>query len=77
MSTTITQTSETVRALRLTDDYVYTVGGNGITAIEPYDEIGQGAYVPWFNVWRGRELWLKVNAAHVRAIEYVQEGGQS
>ena len=76
MSSQITKRPETIRALYLTDDVRLTVGGNGVTAIEPYDEAGQGAYVPWFNVWRGQSLWLKVNAAHVRSVEYAQGKGE-
>lgn len=66
----ITKRPETVRALYLLGDYMYAVGDNGITAIQPYDEVGQQAYVPWFNVWRGQSLWRKVNAAHVSSVEY-------
>lgn len=75
-SNEITKRPEIVHALYLTNDVWYTVGGNGVTAIEPYDEVGQSAYVPWFNVWRGQTLWLKVNAAHVRTVEYAAQEGE-
>ena len=48
----------------------WVLGVNGITKIEPYDETGEMACVPWFNVWQGERLICKVNAAFVHRVEY-------
>lgn len=71
MSTVITKESRLVIGLQMDGGY-HHVGSDGVTAIEPYDEVGQMAYVPWFNVWRGETLYCKVNAAHVVSVQYKQ-----
>lgn len=75
MSTTITNEPTLVVGLQM-DGGSYHVGSDGVTAIEPYDEVGQNsgllAYVPWFNVWRGQNLYLKVNGAYVVSVQYKQ-----
>lgn len=71
MSDVITKNARIVKRLVL-QERDYEVGYDGITAIEPYDEYGQMTYVPWFNVWRGAELWCKVNGAFAQVVEYGQ-----
>lgn len=48
----------------------YTVGKDSVTAIEPYDEAGDMAYVAWFNVWCGETLYTKVNSRFVSRVFY-------
>lgn len=74
ISNAITKRPEMVLMLYLSCGDVYAVGGDNVTAIEPYDEYGEMSYVPWFNVWRGAELWCKVNGAHVSTVTYFNEG---
>ena len=72
-SNAITKRPEQISRLRLSNGDGYAVGGNGVTAIEPYDEYGEMSYVPWFNVWRGETLWCKVNGAHVSTVQYRED----
>lgn len=73
-SNDLTTEPRTVRALRFPHgQYIYEVGSNGVTAIEPVDVAGQMAHVPWFNVWRGETLACKVNAAHVAVVQYAPD----
>lgn len=69
MGEPITKNKRTVRRLVL-EERDYEVGYDDISAIEPYDEYGQMTYVPWFNVWRGTDLWCKVNGAFAQVVEY-------
>lgn len=67
----ITKTPQIIRSL--CNDLAqcsYTVGKDGVTAIEPYDEPGEMAYVAWFNVWRGQTLYAKINGHFISAIFY-------
>jgi hypothetical protein len=67
----ITKESHTVKSLALDLAQTnHTVGKDGVTAIEPYDEPGDMAYVAWFNVWRGQTLYAKVNSRFVSAVFY-------
>lgn len=46
-------------------DAVYTVGINGVTRIECYREAGQGGYVPWFTVYSGSFLAVRLSGQSV------------
>lgn len=70
---TITKAPSAVRCIDFGGSSI-SVGTNGVTAIEPYDEFGQMSYVPWFNVWKDHVLDCKVNAAHVQTVYYVRKG---
>jgi hypothetical protein len=52
----------------------YKVGRDGITRIEAYDEHGNGAFVPWFAVYKGDEMVMRVNAAYISGVVY-EDGG--
>ena len=54
------------------EDYGATVlvGCGGVTKIEAYGEPGQGAYVPWFAVWKGDVIDSRYNAALCVLVEY-------
>lgn len=47
----------------------YRVGSAGVTRIEAYGEPGQGAYVPFFAVWKGDHLAWRV-PAHLVSVAY-------
>jgi hypothetical protein len=51
-----------------------TVGHKGVTAIQPYREDGQMSLVTWFAVYRGDELWKRLNCAYVAEITYAPRG---
>ena len=51
-------------------DIEYKVGSLGVTKIECYEEHGQMAFVPYFAVYRGKHLWLRV-PAEGNVVEYV------
>jgi hypothetical protein len=42
--------------------YIWTVGRNGITKIEPYGENGHMAPIPWLAIWKGEEITARVPA---------------
>lgn len=44
-----------------------------VTRIEPYNEAGQGAEVPWFRVWDGDKLVCRVNASSIAVVWYKKE----
>lgn len=48
----------------------WIVGGQDVTEIEAYDEVGAEAMVPWFAVYKGRTLVARVNAAKVETVIY-------
>ncbi len=47
------------------DGDFWTVGKGGVTAIVAYGETGQMAYVPWFAVYKGEHLMMRIDASHV------------
>jgi len=47
-----------------------TVGLAGVTAISVYREVGNGAMVPWFKVWKGGRLHARLNAQHMTEVVY-------
>jgi hypothetical protein len=53
----------------------HTVGRFGVTKISVFDENGEMAHVPWFEVWKGEALYARVNAKYVSEVLY-QEGQQ-
>ncbi len=54
----------------------HRVGENGVTRISVFDENGEMAHVPWFEVWKGNALYARVNAKYVCEVRY-QEGQPS
>ena len=55
------------------DGSAITVGCFGVTRIEPYNEDGGMSFVPWFIVWRGDAMAMKVNAAHLASVIYASQ----
>lgn len=51
-------------------DWQPTVGRNGVTKIEAYDETGQMAYVSWFAIYVGDEAVWRVNGNYVVEVGY-------
>jgi hypothetical protein len=49
------------------------VGGNGITSIRPYEELGKMAAVTWLAVFKGDVIVKRLNTAYVGEITYFQE----
>ena len=47
-----------------------TVGANGITKIEPYNEFAGPDYVLWFAIYVGEPLTWRVNGRYVVEIYY-------
>ena len=45
----------------------------GRRKIHHADETGEMSYVPWFEVWKGDQLFARVNASYVSEVFY-QEG---
>jgi len=43
----------------------FRVGHNGVTLIEPYDESGHMANIPWLAVFAGEVIIARVPADHV------------
>jgi hypothetical protein len=54
-------------------DWNPSLGANGVTKIEAYDEVGQMAYVPWFAIYVGNEIVRRVNAVYVVEVVYATE----
>ena len=46
-----------------TKSYAWTVGTDGVTAIVPYQEPGQGAMVTWMAVYAGDTIVARMPAA--------------
>jgi len=51
----------------------YKVGAGGATRIVAYNECGQMEVVPWFAVYEGDVLTIRVNAAHVETVHYAEQ----
>lgn len=51
----------------------WEVGHNDVNAIRLESVPGDGAFVPWFQVWRNGELWQRVNGKYVESITYVSQ----
>lgn len=68
----LTLAPQTIESIVIGDNaqLATTVGKWGVTMIEAYDENGDGACVAWFNVWKGRTLYAKVNSRWVSAVYY-------
>ena len=47
------------------------VGYNGVTAITYYEENGHMAPVPWFAVWKDKEIIFRLNGAHIAQVIYI------
>lgn len=52
------------------DGNFWTVGRNDVTAIVAYGEPGQGAYVPYFAIYKGDWLESRVNGADIEQVYY-------
>jgi len=59
-----------IESVCMSDDSGWQVGRSDITKIVPYAEPGQGAFVPWLEIWRGDHLIVRVNAATVSSVHY-------
>lgn len=46
------------------------VGMSGVTCIRVVQVAGNGAYVPWLEVWRGDNVWMRYNANQMGWVEY-------
>lgn len=46
------------------------VGEDGVTRIVPTLEPGQMGNTVWFAVYKGEEVWRRVNGLHVEYVEY-------
>lgn len=70
-----TALSRDVRPVRsiVLDGERHQVGEHGVTRISPFDETGEMAYVPWFEVWKGDRLYCRTNAAFIAEV-YYEEG---
>lgn len=69
----ITEDTRRIVEIKVAGKDVYrtwAVGRAGVTAIIPYDEMGQGAYVPWLAVYDEDGMRNRVNAAHLEYIYY-------
>ncbi len=53
-------------------DWNPTVGSNGVTKIEAYDETGEMSYVPWFAIYVGEEIVWRVNGKYVVEVGYAK-----
>jgi hypothetical protein len=53
-------------------DWNPTVGRDGVTTIEAYEETGQMAYVPWFAIRVGGEVVWRVNGHYVVEVSYAK-----
>ena len=51
-------------------DGSYSVGVLGTTKIEVYPEAGQFCVTPWFAIWKGSMVVVRVNAASLAGISY-------
>lgn len=74
MGNQITTETAIIRALNMDlAQTSYRLGKDGITKIEAYDEPGVMGYVAWFNLWRGKTLYAKLNGHFVSAIIYQEK----
>lgn len=53
-------------------DYTPTVGRDGVTAIEAYNEFGQGEYGLWFVIVTSEGIGWRVNGRYVVEVGYAQ-----
>lgn len=49
-----------------------SVGMRGVTAIKPYDENGDMAPVTWLEVWKGEQLFARLNTLYMAEIQYAR-----
>lgn len=68
-NTVLSQDPRPITGIFYLNDSSITVGSCEITAIEAYDENGQGACVPWLAVFRGAEIVNRV-PAHMVEVAY-------
>lgn len=54
-------------------DHLPTVGRNGITRIEAYNEFGENDYVIWFALYAGDRIVRRVNGKFVVEIGYATD----
>lgn len=53
-----------LRSLDSADDTSFKVGRNGITEIKQYFENGQMAAVPWFAIYKGENIFTRMDAVN-------------
>jgi hypothetical protein len=53
-------------------DWQPTVGKDGVTAIEGYNEFGQGEYGLWFAINVGEDTIWRVNGKYVVEVSYAK-----
>ena len=46
------------------------VGESGVTKIIVYEEVGQSAYVPWFEIWTKDGISQRINGSHIESVVY-------
>lgn len=73
--TALSKDTRTICQIVINADYQcsQTVGRYGVTKVSVFDEHGEMAHVPWFEVWKGNALYARVNARFVSEVLY-QEG---
>ncbi len=54
---------------------LHTVGSCGVVRIDVATVAGQGAWVPWFNVWDSERIIERINAAFVWRVTYTPAAG--
>lgn len=70
----ITEDKRRIKAIYFSgEDNYYAVAVGAASKIEAYDELGQGTYVPWFAVYEGDFLKIRVNGAKVESVEYFKD----
>jgi hypothetical protein len=52
------------------NDWTPTVGSDGVTKIEPYNEFAGPDYVLWFAIYTGEEIVWRVNGRYVVEVGY-------
>jgi hypothetical protein len=51
-------------------DWTPTMGSNGVTKIEAYNEFSGADYVLWFAIYTGEEITWRVNGKYVVEVGY-------
>lgn len=63
-------TSLVIDSNQRVQDWNPTVGRDGVTKIEAYNEFGEGDYVIWFAIYTGEEITWRVNGKYVVEVGY-------
>lgn len=75
MVTKMLQDTRTIESIWLSaeKDLNWTIEQHEVDKIEVYGEPGQGAMVPWFAIWIGGKIRVRVNAARIESVVYTKE----